>query len=82
ELNFSCTNNQAEYEAHIIGLEILKELKARYIKILRDSQMVLKQMSGEYRCSSFCFAHYFAAAIQMLGDFEEVELEHVPKSQN
>lgn len=46
-LDFTCTNNQAEYEALVIGLEILQELGAKEVVITGDSQLVLKQLSGE-----------------------------------
>ena len=40
-LSFKCTNNQAEYEALVIDLEILLELGAQEVHIIRDSQLVL-----------------------------------------
>ena len=43
-LAFKCTNNQAEYEA----LEILMELGAQEVHIIGDSQLVLQQLTGEY----------------------------------
>ena len=41
-LSFVCTNNQAEYEALVIGLEILLELGAKDVRVIRDSQLVLR----------------------------------------
>ena len=41
-LDFKCTNNQAEYEALIIGLEILQDLGAKEVLIIGDSQLVIK----------------------------------------
>ena len=41
-LDFECTNNQAEYEALIIGLEILQDLGAKEVLIIGDSQLVIK----------------------------------------
>ena len=41
-LDFECINNQAEYEALIIGLEILQDLGAKEVLIIRDSQLVIK----------------------------------------
>ena len=41
-LDFECTNNQAEYEALIIGLEILQDLRSKEVLILGDSQLVTK----------------------------------------
>ena len=40
-LAFKCTNNQAKYEAFVIGLEILMELEAQEVHISGDSQLVL-----------------------------------------
>ncbi|GKV33998.1 hypothetical protein SLEP1_g42429 [Rubroshorea leprosula] len=47
QLDFNCTNNQAEYEALIIGLEMLVEPKVSMVEVIGDSQLVLKQLSGE-----------------------------------
>ena len=57
-LAFKCTNNQAEYEALVIGLEILMELGAQDVHIIRDSQLVLRQLIGEYKCNSLFLAPY------------------------
>ncbi|GKV47251.1 hypothetical protein SLEP1_g54167 [Rubroshorea leprosula] len=43
QLEFDCTNNQVEYEALIIGLEMLVKLKVSMVKVIGDSQLVLKQ---------------------------------------
>ncbi|XP_038716913.1 uncharacterized protein YpeP-like [Tripterygium wilfordii] len=81
-LDFDCTNNQAYYEALLIGLEILKELGAQEICVLGDSQLVLKQLIGEYKCNILALAPYYAAAIQLLAKFEEVTLNHLPQEDN
>jgi ribonuclease HI len=46
-LEFWCTNNQAEYEALLSGLEILLEVGADQADIFGDSQLVVQQMKGE-----------------------------------
>ncbi|XP_073282149.1 uncharacterized protein [Primulina huaijiensis] len=81
-LGFQCTNNQAEYEALVIGLEILKDLGAKELLISGDSQLVLKQLSGEFKCTSLSLAPYYTASSQLLDDFEEVSLVHVPRQEN
>ena len=41
-LAFECTNNQAEYEALMIGLEILIKLMVKDVQVIVDSQLVLR----------------------------------------
>ena len=48
KLAFDCSNNEAKYEALIIGLKILKNLSARRILVYGDSELVIKQVKGEY----------------------------------
>ncbi|GKV17036.1 hypothetical protein SLEP1_g27591 [Rubroshorea leprosula] len=82
QLDFDCTNNQAEYEALIIGLEMLVELKVSMVEVIGDSQLLLKQLSGEYKCTSLALAPYFALAVQLLEEFDDVSIRHVPRDQN
>lgn len=44
------TNNQAEYEAALKGLQLLKEIKADAIEIISDSLLFISQLAGEYKC--------------------------------
>ena len=81
-LAFECTNNQAKYEALVIGLEILLELKAKYVQVIGDSQLVLRQLTWEYKCNSLLLTPYFIAAIPLLDSFNNVEFEHVPRKSN
>ena len=55
-LAFKCTNNQDEFEALVIGLEIFMELGEHEVHIIRDSQLVLQQLIGEYKCNSLLLA--------------------------
>jgi ribonuclease HI len=72
QLDFDCTNKQAEYEALIISLEILADFRLSTVRIIGDSQLVLKQVCGEYKCSSLSLAPYFAMAVQLMDEFDDV----------
>ncbi|CAL8151983.1 unnamed protein product [Prunus armeniaca] len=82
QLDFQCTNNRAEYEALIIGLEMLVELGIQSVKILGDSILVLKQIAEEYKCLSPSLAIYLVAAKNFLTEFREATWEHIPREEN
>jgi ribonuclease HI len=44
------TNNQAEFQALIKGLELLKEVHADAVEIFGDSMLVINQLAGSYEC--------------------------------
>ena len=46
------TNNQAEYQALVKGLELLKEAHADAVEIFGDSLLVINQLAGIYECRS------------------------------
>ncbi|XP_024200230.1 uncharacterized protein LOC112203495 [Rosa chinensis] len=48
KLNFSCTNNVAEYEAFIVGLTTAHELSVKKIKVNGDSNLVISQLKGDF----------------------------------
>ncbi|OMO87770.1 hypothetical protein COLO4_20580 [Corchorus olitorius] len=81
-LDFDCTNNQAEYEALIIGLELLREMKVSTIHIKGDSLLVINQLTREFNCTSPSLLSYYAVAVQLLEKFDDVRIEHVPRHRN
>ena len=81
-LAFKCTNNQTEYEALMIGLEILMELGAQEVHIIGDSQLVLRQLTREYKCNNLLLASYYTTSTQLLYSFHSVDFEHVPRESN
>ena len=52
------------------------------VQVIKDSQLVLWQLTGEYKCNSLLLTPYFTAAIQLLNFFNNVEFEHVPRESN
>ncbi|XP_057745163.1 uncharacterized protein LOC130963029 [Arachis stenosperma] len=82
ELNYSCSNNEAEYEALIMGLELLLERGVKNVEIFGDSQLVVRQVSFEYRCVSENLRKYFNVATELLSKFDSVIVRHVPRELN
>jgi len=52
KLMFSCTNNVAEYEALILGLDVLKEKGVAKICVKGDLELVLNQIKGIYQAKN------------------------------
>jgi hypothetical protein len=53
------TNNQAEYEALLRGLQYLKEAKAISVEIYGDSELVTKKLNGQYECRNDILRNYY-----------------------
>ena len=78
-LHFKCTNNIAEYEALILGLNRLKNLGARRVTVLGDSELVVKQVNGEYAAKHPRLRAYRNNAMDILKTFVEYELVFVDR---
>jgi ribonuclease HI len=76
------TNNQAEYEALLRGLQYLKEAKAISVEIYGDSELVIKQLNGQYECRSDILRNYYEECKEILKSFELVILQHIPRKHN
>ena len=53
------TNNQAEYQALIKGLELLREVHADAVEVFGDSMLVINQLAGNYECRSEVLITYY-----------------------
>ncbi|XP_040363223.1 uncharacterized protein LOC121049567 [Rosa chinensis] len=82
KLEFQYINNQAEYEALIIGLEVLSEMGVKDVQILGDSLLVINQLCNEFRCNSFTLVPYWNRTLELLDQFDNVHLEHIPRERN
>ncbi len=76
------TNNQAEYEALILGLEHAKKLGADKIEVRADSELVIKQMLGEYRVRDAQLRVLYQRAQTLAGGFQAVDYVHVRREYN
>jgi ribonuclease HI len=76
------TNNIAEYNALLYGLEEALILRADQIKINLDSELVAKQLGGEYRVKDENLRPLFERAVNMLKSFKNFEINHIVREKN
>src|SRR3954467_9241060 len=77
-----CTNNVAEYNALLIGLQLAHQLRVRKLQAYGDSELVVNQLRGEYEVRSDNLIPYFDSALQMAEQFEGFYIGHVPHQDN
>jgi ribonuclease HI len=76
------TNNVAEYEGLILGLQAAQELGAREVEVRADSQLLIRQLKGEYAVRHAGLKPLHAEALRLLGSFDRYTLQHVPREEN
>jgi ribonuclease HI len=76
------TNNVAEYRALLLGLERARALGARDVEVVNDSQLVARQLTGEYRVKNADLRPLHASALAALEDFAGWSVRSVPREQN
>ncbi len=76
------TNNVAEYEALLAGLRAARALGVDELLVRADSELVVKQMRGEYRVKHPNLKPLFVAAQELVRGFAKVRFEHVRRADN
>jgi len=74
------TNNQAEYKALIKALELAMRYGAKRLTACLDSELVVRQLKGEYRVRNPGLRPFFQRVREMEQAFEKVAYRHVPRS--
>jgi ribonuclease HI len=76
------TNNVAEYRAVLLGLDRARGLGVRDLEIVNDSELVARQLTGEYRVKKEDLRMLHAQAKQALGEFDRWSIRSVPRAEN
>jgi ribonuclease HI len=76
------TNNEAEYAALILGLEKALALGATRVTVLADSELVVRQMNGDYAVRKPHLRRSHLAAKELLKRFESWQMRHIEREKN
>ena len=80
-LDFPTTNNEAEYEALVAGLDLAKAAEAENIVVHYDSQVVTNQINGDYECKNDRMKRYLEEVKYQIIDLE-VAFIQIPREEN
>jgi ribonuclease HI len=76
------TNNVAEYRALLLGLELARELGASEVEVINDSELVARQIGGEYKVKHAGLKPLFIEAMRELRAFDSWAVRAVRREQN
>ena len=76
------TNNQAEYKAIIAALETAIRLDARQVELNSDSELVVRQINGQYRVKKAALKPLYQRVKELQNRLEGFTIRHIPRQQN
>ncbi|MFQ5424864.1 MAG: ribonuclease HI family protein [Phycisphaerae bacterium] len=76
------TNNQAEYTALIRALEAAQAMEGRNLKLISDSQLMVRQINGQYKVKNPGLRPLFQTAMARLSEFKRWNIRHVMREAN
>ncbi|XP_056694947.1 uncharacterized protein [Spinacia oleracea] len=82
KFKFKASNNEAEYEAAIAGIQMCKAADAKKIVLKTDSQLVASQYRGEYEAREPSMQRYLALMKEAVAQLESFEIQLVPRAEN
>jgi len=78
----TATNNVAEYEAMIWGLENVAAMKFRDVSVFADSELLVKQVNGHYKVKNEGLKPLCAKTLALLRGFDSFTVSHVRREDN
>ena len=82
KFTFPITNNAAEYEALLAGLQLAKRIRAERVRVFVDSQLVVRQVSEEYEVKNPSFKAYNRLVKQLWQKFSQIQITQIPREEN
>ncbi|XP_070008232.1 uncharacterized protein [Nicotiana sylvestris] len=77
-----CSNNVAEYQTLVLGLEMAVDMKQLQLQVFSDSQLVVNQLLGSYEVKKPELRPYHDYAKKLMGWLSDVTIQYVPRKEN
>ena len=82
KFGFSYSNNDAEYEAYLIGLAIALSIGVKHIRVLGDSNLVVSQVKGDFILREQLLVAYKTWAQKVEQKFQTFSVEYAQRREN
>ncbi|XP_037492743.1 uncharacterized protein LOC119369886 [Jatropha curcas] len=82
KLDFGCTNNEAEYEACIKGLEAALEKEIKILKVFGDSNLIVSQALRKWKIKEEHLIPYLQRLDELAQQFEDLSFHYLPRAKN
>jgi ribonuclease HI len=81
-LKYFCTNNRAEYEAIMLGLQVLSSMGVKHVEAFEDSLFVVQQIAGTFQCLDGSLNAYLDKCLKIIALFNYFTVQHIFRDQN
>lgn len=82
KLEFSCTNNEAKYEALIIGLTTTLNMGILRLRVQGDLKLIIKQVNGEFELNEISLMYFRMVVQNLVKSFENIHFQHTSRAPN
>jgi ribonuclease HI len=79
---YFCTNNQADYEAILLGLQILSSMGVKHVEAFGDLLLVVQQIAGTFHCLDGTLNAYLDKCLKIIALFDDFTVQHVFRNEN
>ena len=81
-LDFSATNNEAEYEALLMGMTMVQRMEGKSVKVFSNSRLVISQVKEEFEAKDERMQGYLSQVKCLQSEFDSFDLLHIPRGGN
>ena len=82
KLGFSATNNEAKYEALLVGMTMVQRMGGKAVKMFSDSRLIVDQVGGELEARDLRMQEYLNQVRHLQLGFKSFNLSQIPRSRN